>query len=104
MAEIILTEEQAKILAAATAAVTIRGPDGATVGVIDPREAAIIARAKQRMESPGLSYSTATVLATLDALQAERDRVGPFRSDYALDFVQRLETSDPQKYGPEERS
>jgi hypothetical protein len=104
MPEIILTEEQAKVLAAATAAVTIRGPDGATVGVIDPREAAIIARARQRMDSLGPRYSTANVLAMLDALQAERDRIGPFEADYALDFIQRLETSDPQKYGPEERS
>jgi hypothetical protein len=104
MPEIVLTEEQAKVLAAATSTVVVRRPDGATVGVINPREAAIIARAKQRMANPGPSYSTASVLAMLDALQAERERIGPFGADYAIDVVQRIEASDPTTYGPEARS
>jgi hypothetical protein len=103
MPEIGLTEEQAKVLAA-TSTVVVLCPDGATVGVLDPREAAIIARAKHRMANPGPSYSTTSVLAMLDALQTERERIGPFGADYAIDFVQRIEASDPIKYGPEARS
>jgi hypothetical protein len=41
------------------------------------------------------------VLAALDALQAERDRVGPFDVAYLEEFVRRLEQADPAKYGPE---
>ena len=55
------------------------------------------------MANPGPSYSTASVLAMLDALQAERERIGPFGADYAIDFVQQLERSDPEKYGPKRR-
>ncbi|HJZ54450.1 MAG TPA: hypothetical protein VKE74_05805 [Gemmataceae bacterium] len=104
MPEIVLTEEQAKVLAAADTTVVVRDPKGATVGVLDPREAMIIARAKRRATTPGPRYSSASVLATLDALQAERDRIGPFSPEYAHEFVRRLEASDPEKYGPRERT
>ena len=40
----------------------------------------------------------------LDALQAERDRIGPFSVEYMEEFVKRLEEADPEKYGPKERS
>lgn len=102
MSEIVLTEEQARVLAGATSAVVVRTPGGAAVGSIDPQEAAIIAEAKRRLATPGPRYSGAQVLATLDALQAERDRIGPFDADYADEFVRRLERSDPATYGPEE--
>jgi hypothetical protein len=98
--EIVLTEEQARILAGATAAVVVRNPSGAAVGVLDPKEAAIIAEAKRRLATPGPRYTGAAVLAMLDALQAERDRIGPFDVAYVEEFVRRLEASDPAKYGP----
>jgi hypothetical protein len=101
MPEIVLTEEQARVLAAADTAVVVRAPGGQTVGVLDPKEAAIIAEAKRRLASPGLRYSGAAVLATLDALQAERDRIGPFDAEYLKEFVRRLEQADPATYGPE---
>jgi len=104
MPEIVLTEEQARVLAGAGTTVVVRGPSGATVGVLDPREAAMIARARQRMANPSPRYYTsAAVTASLDALQVERDRIGPFDAAYALEFVRRLEESDPEKYGPRER-
>ena len=102
MPEIVLTEEQAQVLAGAGTTVVVRDPHGATVGVLDPKEAAIIAEAKRRRAVPGPRYSGAQVRATLDALQAERDRVGPFDAAYAKEFVLRLERSDPVTYGPEE--
>jgi hypothetical protein len=104
MPEIVLTEEQARILAGAGTTVVVRDPHGATVGVLDPKEAAIIAEAKRRAANPSpLYYTSASVLAMLDALQAERDRIGPFDAAYAAEFVKRLEESDPEKYGPKER-
>jgi hypothetical protein len=105
MQEIVLTEEQASILASANAAVAVRDPMGATVGVLDPREAEIIARAKQRAANPSpYYYTSASVTAMLDALQSERDRIGQFDAAYAAEFVKRLEQSDPEKYGPRKRS
>ena len=104
MPEIVLTDEQAKVLAGADAAVVVRGPDGAAVGVLDPRDARALTRARQRAANPSpVYYTSASVTAMLDALQAERDRVGPFSPEYAHEFVQRLEASDPEKYGPRKR-
>src|SRR3954469_15312381 len=102
MAEIILTAEQASILAGAATTVVVRDPRGAAVGILDPKEAAIIAEAKRRLAAPGPRYSGAAVLAMLDALQAERDRVGRFDTAYMQEFVRRLEQSDPATYGPKE--
>jgi hypothetical protein len=100
MPEIVLTEEQARILAGAVTAVVVRDPSGATVGVLDPKEAAIIAEAKRRLANRGPKYTGAAVLAMLDALQAERDRIGPFDVAYAKEFVEQLEKTDPATYGP----
>jgi hypothetical protein len=102
MPEIVLTEEQARVLAGATTAVVVRNPGGAAVGLLDPKEAAIIAEAKRRLAARGPRYTSAAVTAMLDALQAERDRIGPFDVAYMEEFVRRLEASDPAKYGPKE--
>jgi len=100
MPEIVLTEEQARILAGAATAVVVRDPSGVAVGMLDPKEAAIIAEAKRRLAARGPKYTGPAVMAMLDALQAERDRIGPFDVAYMEDFVRRLEASDPAKYGP----
>lgn len=103
MVEIVLTEEQARVVAGAARPVVVRDPKGVTLGVLDPREGAILAEAKRRLAAPGLRYSSAAVTAMLDALQAERDRIGPFDAEYMHEFVRRLEAADPEKYGPGER-
>lgn len=102
MPEIVLTEEQVRVLEGATTTVVVRKPSGAAVGSIDPREAAIIAEATRRLAAGGPRYSGAHVRAMLDALHAERDRIGPFDAAYAQEFVRRLERADPTTYGPEE--
>lgn len=104
MSEIVLTEEQARILAAADKTVVVRDPKGATVGVLDPREAAIIAEAKRRLTSPGPRYTGAHIQARLQALQAEQDRIGRFDADYAKAFSTHLEQSDRARYGPKEEA
>jgi hypothetical protein len=104
MTEIVLTEEQARVLAGADKPVVVRGPDGVSVGVLDPRDARALARARQRAANPSpYYYTSASVTASLDALQAERDRIGPFTAEYAHEFVRKLEEADPEKYGPRQR-
>ena len=106
MPEIVLTEEQARILATSETTVLVRDPGGASVGALDPREAAIIAKYRRRLkENPQrrrLLYSCEAISAQLDALQVERDRIGRFSAEYATEFVKNLEASDPEKYGPRE--
>src|ERR1700682_2618198 len=43
MPELVLTEEQAKVVAGATGLIQIRDPNGKWLGRIDPEEAAIVA-------------------------------------------------------------
>jgi len=105
MPEIVLTEEQAKQLTETLSPVVVKDPSGRVVGhlgpVLSPER---IAELKRRAATPGPRYSSESVKAMLDALQAERDRIGPFGAEYALEFVRRLEESDPEKYGPKEWS
>ena len=106
MPEIILTEEQARILATADTTVSVRDPSGAPVGILDPREAAIIAKYRKRLrENPNgrrLLYSSESVSAMMDALEAERARIGQFSVEYMTEFVKRVKASDPGKFGPRE--
>lgn len=91
MPEIVLTEEQARILSDATTTVVIRKPTGAVVGAIDPREGEWIVEAKRRLAAPrGPSIPAKTVQAHLAALQAEWDRTGGFDQEYALAFLAKL--------------
>jgi hypothetical protein len=101
MPEIVLTEEQAKQLAGTVARVEVKDATGRVVGYLDPLPSPeFIAEMKLRLARGGPRYSGAAVLAMLDALQAERDRIGPFDAAYAKAFVEQLEESDPAKYGP----
>ena len=101
MPEIVLTEEQAKVLAGTVARVEVKDLTGRVVGHLDPLPTPeFIAEMKRRAASAGPKYTGGQVLAMLDALQAERDRIGPFDAAYLRDFVERLRRSDPEKYGP----
>lgn len=91
MPEIVLTEEQARVLA------------GATVGVLDPRDAAALARHRALRGQPrGPWYTTAQMTARLEALEAERARIGRFDVAHAQEFLRQLEAADPARYGPTE--
>ena len=105
MREIVLTEEQSRQLAGAPVPVVVKDASGRVVGQFDPLPSPEwIAEMKRRAASPGPWYSGAAVTAMLDALQAERERIGPFDVAYMHEFVRRLEESDPEKYGPKKRS
>ena len=104
MPELVLTEEQTKQLATTVTRVEVKDAYGRVIGHVDPLPAPeYIAEMKRRAAAPGPRYSSTSVFAMLDALQAERDRIGPFSPQYAKEFVERLERSDPDKYGPKER-
>jgi len=106
MPEIILREEQARVLSEARAPVPVRDPNGATLGSLDPQDAIALAKHRKRLSEGAqgrrLYYSCESVAAQLDALEAERAHIGRFSAEYALEFVQKLEASNPEKYGPRE--
>jgi hypothetical protein len=103
MPEIVLTEEQARVVAGRPVPIVVKDASGRVVGQFDALPSPEwIAEMKRRAASPGPRYSGPAVLAMLDALQAERDRIGPFSPEYAKEFVERLEKADPAKYGPKE--
>lgn len=105
MPEIVLTEEQARVVAGRPVPVVVRDSSGRVVGQFDALPSPEwIAEMKRRASTLGPRYTTANVTAMLDALQAERDRIGPFDAAYALELARRLEEADPEKYGPKEPS
>jgi hypothetical protein len=103
MPELVLTEEQTKRLTGTVVRVEVKDSFGRVIGYVNPLPTPeFIAEMKRRAATPGPRYSSAAVFAMLDALQAERDRIGHFSPEYAKEFVDRLEKSDPAKYGPKE--
>jgi hypothetical protein len=95
MPEIVLTEEQARIVAGANSTIVIRNPSGITVGSINPKEAEIIAEARRRHATEsGEAIPGDVVIAHLAALQTEWERVGGFDSDYAKDFLKKLRAEE----------
>ena len=104
MREIVLTEEQSRILSGPPLRVVFKDPTGRVVGEMDPLpDPAWIAEMKRRAAGPGPWYTGAAIRAMFDALEAERERIGPFSVEYLDQFVKRLEESDPARYGPEAR-
>lgn len=73
MTEIILSHEQAEVIATATEEVWIRDPQGNVVATVMPalshEESQIVAEAKRRLTSEQSCYTTAEVLGHLDALK-----------------------------------
>jgi uncharacterized protein YmfQ (DUF2313 family) len=96
MPEVILTEEQAKIVAQALGPVKVRDVEGNDLGHIEPKfTPEMIAELKRRAASPGPFYTGAQVQARLQALQEEWDRTGGFDEAYMQDFLARLDAKDP---------
>lgn len=96
MQEIVLTDEQAAVVASAVKPVQVRDPKGHVLGVINPiltKEE--IAELKRRAASPGPRYTGEQVQRRLQALQEEWDRTGGFDQDYMKAFLERLNTADP---------
>jgi hypothetical protein len=96
MREVILTDEQARIVARAGGRVTVRDGAGKVLGHIEPKlTAEWIAELKRRAASPGPFYTGRQVQARLRALQEEWDRLGGFDYAYMQAFLDRLNAADP---------
>ncbi len=94
--ELILTEEQAKIVAQALGPVAVRDSNGKVLGHIEPKPTPeMIAELKRRAASPGPFYTGEQVQARLRALQEEWDRIGGFDEAYMQEFLARLDAVDP---------
>jgi hypothetical protein len=103
--EVILTEDQAKIVAQAFGPVKVRDVQGNVLGHIEPKlTPEMIAELKRRARSPGPRYTGDQVQARLRALQEEWDRTGGFDEAYMRDFLGRLDATDPGHMRPREKA
>jgi hypothetical protein len=103
MPELILTEEQARIVTGSFGRVTVRDGTGQELGHIEPKlTPEAIAELKRRAASPGPWYAGAQVQGRLQALQEEWDRTGGFDEAYAQEFLKRLNAADPGHMRPQE--
>jgi hypothetical protein len=96
VAEIVLTEDQVRVFQQSSEAVVVRDPLGNALGVLDPKEAAIIAEAKRRLASKEPRIPAARVRAHMEALQAERERRGSLTPEEVTEILARLRAEDEQ--------
>jgi uncharacterized protein YmfQ (DUF2313 family) len=102
MQDIILTEEQAKLVAEAMGPVKVRDASGKVIGHIEPKlTPEMIAELKRRARSPGPRYTGAQIQARFRALQEEWDRTGGFDEAYMRQFLAQLNEADPGHMRPE---
>jgi uncharacterized protein YmfQ (DUF2313 family) len=102
MPEVILTEDQARIVTQALGnRVKVRDAAGRDLGHIEPKlTPEMIAELKRRGASPGPFFTGAQVQARLRALQEEWDRTGGFDEAYMHEFLKRLDADDPGHMRP----
>ena len=94
MHEIILTEEQTRVIADAKDPVEIRDAAGTILIKIDPYDARALAEHRKRKGKPVPGIPGRKVLAHLQALQTEWERTGGFDSEFMKAFVSRLRAED----------
>ena len=96
MPDLILTEEQAKIVAQSYGPLSVRDSDGKVLGRLEPQlTQEMIAELKRKAASPGPWYTGEQVQARLQALQEEWDRTGGFDETYLHEFLKHLDATDP---------
>jgi len=105
MPELVLTDEQIRSFPKAPIPMTVKDAQGRVVGHLEPVPSPEwLAEMKRRAATQGPGFTPEHTKAMFDALEAERNRVGPFDGDYAVRFGDKLLALDTQKYGPEESS
>ena len=96
MPELILTEEQSRIVLQAVGPVIVRDSNGRELARIEPKlTPEEIAELKRRAASPGPFFTGRQVQARLKALQEEWDRTGGFDETFMKAFLERLDAADP---------
>jgi hypothetical protein len=96
MPEIVLTEEQARILSESGGPVEARDPHGQALGLFkpyEPGEAEIIAECKRRLAQPGPRIPAARVMAMMQRLQELHDR-GEVTSEKVQEIVRRTKAGE----------
>jgi hypothetical protein len=95
MTELILSEEQAKLVASAAGPMRVRDAKGQVIGRLEPElTPEVIAELKRRAASPGPRFTGAQVQARLHALQEEWDRAGPFDEARMQVLLKELDAAD----------
>jgi antitoxin (DNA-binding transcriptional repressor) of toxin-antitoxin stability system len=96
MAHIILTEEQARVVAEAKGPVAVRDAQGRTVAnltPLDPADIEAIAKAKRRMAAGGRGIPAAEVRAHIQRLEEIRQREGLDR-EKAMELLRRMQAGE----------
>ncbi|MCU0702436.1 MAG: hypothetical protein MUF18_00405 [Fimbriiglobus sp.] len=96
MNELILTVEQTRQLAAARGPVVVKDAAGTELGTIDPYEAEVIRRHKERKGQPRKpGIPSAVVRRHMQELLAERERRGGVMTpEEGIAFVRQLQERD----------
>jgi hypothetical protein len=94
MSEIVLTEEQARVVMQAAERVNVRDPHGDVIAVIDPLDVAALRTYREHRQNPRKSIPAAKVREHMRALEAEWERTGGFDAAYAREFMARLRERD----------
>jgi hypothetical protein len=96
MPDLILSDEQVKLVTQAARPITVRNPKGNIVGSLDPvwTEANVIAEAKRRLASAERRIPSEQVKCHLRALEDEWQRTGGFDKEYLHAFLNRLRAED----------
>src|SRR5437868_5786550 len=96
MTQLILTEDQARVLRQTLEPLQLCDPQGNVLRTLEPTETEeIIAELKRRAASPGPRYTGAQVQDRLQTLEKEWNRTGGFDKAYLLGFLERLNQADP---------
>jgi len=96
MADLILTEEQVRILAEAAGPVTVRDPRGVVLGSLQPPlSPQEIAELKRRAAAPGPRYTGSQVQACLRELEQEWERTGGFDQAHLAGFLKTWKAANP---------
>jgi hypothetical protein len=96
MKEVILTNEQAKLIAESTEPIELRDVAGTVVVKIDPIDALALADHRRRKQSgqPAVAIPGERVRAHLSALQAEWERTGGFDEAHLRKVLAKLRAED----------
>jgi len=100
MVQLRLTEEQARLLRqGANQPVQLCGPAGEVLGWVEPQlTKEYVEQLKAKARSAGPWYSGEQVQRRLQALQAERDRIGDFDETHLRELLERLNKDDPGQH------
>ncbi len=95
MSQIVLTEEQMKVVRQSTVPVKVCDPSGIVLGTVDPElTPEFFAEMKRRGKSPGPCWTGEQVRKHLQALQEAWEREGPFDAPRMRELLDQIRAAD----------